>query len=492
MATLDEQDFPTESERKRVAKRVSRRLDRIAILREEIAQLTRENTKDRFYIATHRLLPREVLGEVFLHAAIQCSGTWLAPVVISHVSRHWRDVINSTPRAWSHICIRIIPNSSYSQIVKTWLELSGHSPLHLRFETPHWGTGTSLGSYLALLQPHVSRWYSVEIFIGEAPHHTIWNIQLLLQQFNFDMPALRSFYLDTTRQLWQDYRVLGGVVPMLKHLNIGHCRPGLTNHWLSHLEALEITHAIHSLYYMHGLLQACPLLTSLKLDVVIQEREMRGWSVVELPKLRNLFLNDIIYLSFLRLPNLSSFTFSKKPVTCLQEGHKLFSSLSIMLEMSHNTIFQDLSLVDVDISRFNITTTDFPSFSNLHLTRCTIRPDALTHHDQTSVWASLNTLEFNSCDQIPDALIDLFIEDNTWVGSLRRLSFSDCFGVGPDLVARVLACKMCPQVAYSASTRTSPRQITSARSGPSNRLPVFFPAPTPVTLPPPPLPRTSS
>ncbi len=79
-----------EFERRQVTERVAKRLQRIALLRDEIAELTRANVKDRFYIATHRLLPREVLGEIFAYTAAGGSGSWLAPVVISHVSSHWR------------------------------------------------------------------------------------------------------------------------------------------------------------------------------------------------------------------------------------------------------------------------------------------------------------------------------------------------------------------------------------------------------------------
>jgi hypothetical protein len=84
-----------EAERVHLAHRIAARLDRIALLRREIAQLTKENTKDRFYISTHRLFPREILGEIFVHAATWGSGAWLAPMVISHVSRQWRVGRNS-------------------------------------------------------------------------------------------------------------------------------------------------------------------------------------------------------------------------------------------------------------------------------------------------------------------------------------------------------------------------------------------------------------
>lgn len=70
--------------------RVAKRLERIDHLRQEIAQLQRENTKDRFYISTLRRLPSELLSEIFIHAAVGGCGTWLAPMVISHVSRRWR------------------------------------------------------------------------------------------------------------------------------------------------------------------------------------------------------------------------------------------------------------------------------------------------------------------------------------------------------------------------------------------------------------------
>lgn len=352
----DDIDFPSDLQRKQVADRVAQRLRRISLLREEISLLTSENVKDRFYIATHRLLPQEVLGEIFIHAASQVTGAWLAPVVISHVSRHWRNVVNRTPRAWNHICIKITSNPAYSQIVETWLEYSRHCPIHLRFETPHCGTTTretvrqaSLDGYLALLRPHVSRWHSVDILIGDAPHHSIWNIQLLLQQFNFDMPALRSFYLDTTRQLWQDYHVLKGEVPLLRSLSIGHCRPSTSNHWLCHLKELEMTQATHSLYYIHGLVQACPSLTSLKLsDVTIQEREVRGLNPVKLSHLRALHLDDITFLSLLRLPALTSFVFAKGPVMRSQEGQKLLESLRMTLELSDSHSLRELMWESAD------------------------------------------------------------------------------------------------------------------------------------------------
>ncbi len=393
-----------------------------------------------------------------------------------------------TPRAWNHICIRIVPNPHYSKIVQKWVELSGCSPLHLRFETPQWGTETreaarqsSLASYLALLQPHVARWSSVEIFIRDAPQHSIWNIQLLLQHFNFDMPALSSFYLDTTRQLWRDYHVLKGEVPVLTHLKIGHCRPSTSNHWLPHLEDLEITHAMHSLYYIHGLLQACSLLTSLKLDVAVLEREVRGLSTVKFPHLRDLHLNDIIYLSFFRVPALCSLTFAKRSTKGLQEGRNLLTNLSMMLEASENFSFRELSLVDVDIGRYNFEARYFPSLSRIYLTHCTIRPEALDRHNDHSLWSGLPTLELDSCDHIPDTFFDFFVQDNVWVGSLKRIALFDCAGVKPALVAKILACKMRPYVVYSASTRAPPIATTSPCLGPPGRM---FPLPpAPISLP---------
>lgn len=403
-------------------------------------------------------------------------------------------MVNTTPRAWNHICIRIVPNPHYSKIIKKWVELSGCSPLHLHFETPQWGTETreaarqsSLASYLAILQPHVARWGTVEIFIRDAPQHSIWNIQLLLQHFNFDMPALRSFYLDTTRQLWRDYHVLKGEVPVLTYLKIGHCRPSTSNHWLANLKELEITHAVHSLYYIHGLLQGCSLLTSLKLDVDVLEREVRGLSTVKFTHLQSLHLNDIIYLSFFRVPALCSLTFTKKSTKGLQEGRNLLTNLSMMLETSENFVFQELNLVDVDIGRYNFEARYFISLSKISLTHCTIRPEALDRHDEHSLWSGLHTLEFDSCDHIPDTFFNPFIQDNVWVGSLKRIVFFDCAGVKPALVARILACRMCPQVAYSASIRVPPNPATSPCSGPSGRLcplpstPINLPFPSPRT-----------
>lgn len=74
------------------------KIARIAALRAEIEALSNSIEQDRFYIATHRRLPPEVLGEIFAECAAHSHQWWLAPIVISHVSKHWRVSLHSSSR----------------------------------------------------------------------------------------------------------------------------------------------------------------------------------------------------------------------------------------------------------------------------------------------------------------------------------------------------------------------------------------------------------
>ncbi|TFK40224.1 hypothetical protein BDQ12DRAFT_711626 [Crucibulum laeve] len=409
--------FPTASQRREALERIDKSQSRIALLRLEIEFLSMEIEQDRFFIAPHRRLPSEVLGEIFAHTAPHGSGTWMAPFVLSQVSRHWRTVVKHTSAAWNHICVRIVANINSLQIIKLWLKRSGFLPLYLRFETPdgkaaqtteaiHSG---SLAGVLAILLPHVARWNSLTIFIGDAPYHSLWNIQALLQQFNFEMPALQAFSLDTAKHLWQDYHVLKGSMPRLRELVIGRCRPTTTSHWLPHLQHLHIGHATHCLFYIHSLLRVCSQLKTLRLDALIPDREPPpGLEPIVFPRLERIQVNNLKYMAFLRLPKLRSFEFGKRSPTGAHEGFMLITSLRMMLLMSRNTCLRTLTLRNVVASPIAFSSLrDIPSLEIFCMSNCPVILTTVDILKDATLCPRLHTLEFFECNLDSCAVLEL-------------------------------------------------------------------------------------
>jgi len=69
-------------------------------------------------------LPKEVLGVIFEeHAKVQ----WNAPVIDEQVCRQWQQIILRSPRAWMHLDISKIYESSRSKLHQ-WLDRSGSVP----------------------------------------------------------------------------------------------------------------------------------------------------------------------------------------------------------------------------------------------------------------------------------------------------------------------------------------------------------------------------
>ncbi|KIM29288.1 hypothetical protein M408DRAFT_68186, partial [Serendipita vermifera MAFF 305830] len=68
--------------------------------RQRISALKEGIAIRRAWIAPIRKLPVEILSEIFVHCR---TVSWLAPVKISEVCRLWRQVVLSTPRAWTSI-----------------------------------------------------------------------------------------------------------------------------------------------------------------------------------------------------------------------------------------------------------------------------------------------------------------------------------------------------------------------------------------------------
>ncbi|KAG1736149.1 uncharacterized protein EDB91DRAFT_1143143 [Suillus paluster] len=85
----------------------------------------------------HRLLPSELLGEIFLRCLPERNYVTPSsndcPLVLTRVCRQWRAVALSTPRLWSSLSISLLKaEMSGSDAYKCWLEKARSVPLSIR------------------------------------------------------------------------------------------------------------------------------------------------------------------------------------------------------------------------------------------------------------------------------------------------------------------------------------------------------------------------
>ncbi|KAF8191613.1 hypothetical protein K438DRAFT_1935407 [Mycena galopus ATCC 62051] len=111
----------------------------------------------RSVISPIRKLPPEVLGIIFL-ASVGPEPNVIP--VVSQVCRHWRDLVEGTPRLWSNISIgrtRFRFNQRYMNLASLFLDRSMNQPLSISIRK---GVDTRL---VALLRQHAHRWGTLRL-----------------------------------------------------------------------------------------------------------------------------------------------------------------------------------------------------------------------------------------------------------------------------------------------------------------------------------------
>src|ERR1700691_3207131 len=122
-------------------------------------------------------LADELLSQIFVlvtHGSHDRYDAILYPIIISHISRRWREVALSTSTLWTSIILT--HPSPWSQLSRTiaYLSRSRRRPLDLflDFRDPSWNWQEDLHTFgwkhmenvIRLLSPHVSRWRNLELF----------------------------------------------------------------------------------------------------------------------------------------------------------------------------------------------------------------------------------------------------------------------------------------------------------------------------------------
>ncbi|KAJ7253317.1 hypothetical protein B0H12DRAFT_1116601 [Mycena haematopus] len=118
-------------------------------------------------ISPIRRLPPEVLGIIFL----ACMGPEPDVIpVVGQVCRHWRDLVEGTPRLWSNISIgrtRFTFDQRYVDMASLFLKRSVNRPLSITIHQP------ADASLVTLLGRHVNRWATLRLSSTDKAFYTL-------------------------------------------------------------------------------------------------------------------------------------------------------------------------------------------------------------------------------------------------------------------------------------------------------------------------------
>ncbi|KAJ7639400.1 hypothetical protein FB45DRAFT_905509, partial [Roridomyces roridus] len=112
-------------------------------------------------------LPPEVLGTVFEWCSVQLfhrPDPTVAPLLLTRISRHWRNVALSTPSLWSSLSLDLNPPNKRLPLLQTWLARSACIPLDLDLGYYDRAADAQIDALLEILRPHAHQLRSLGIF----------------------------------------------------------------------------------------------------------------------------------------------------------------------------------------------------------------------------------------------------------------------------------------------------------------------------------------
>lgn len=217
-------DVPSDEEATRISQLISKPIEELRGLDEEIARLMSrldelrlERDKVEAYVDPHRVLltpvrrlPPDILGEIFVHCLPTDRNPTRslaeAPLLLGMICRSWRDISLSTPRVWTgiHVYIPHVLISQHQSLsdlvelrtqgVQRWLGRSGTLPLSISLKISRQFPHDSiilleeLARTLIRLSP---RWSCLDL---RVPYAFLKIIQQSVKPDN--LPRLRDFRAD--------------------------------------------------------------------------------------------------------------------------------------------------------------------------------------------------------------------------------------------------------------------------------------------------------
>ena len=154
----------------------------ISTLKQEEVELIKRSENCRLALAPFRMLPRDVIGEIFLacvRGAEPSMSCKKAPVLLTHICSDFRDIALSTPTLWATIALSI-PDTYHRKkdqikllfqwridAITKWIYRSGNVPLSIKFTTINFQTGweTEQLALAEVLLNSAARWCHLSLNI---------------------------------------------------------------------------------------------------------------------------------------------------------------------------------------------------------------------------------------------------------------------------------------------------------------------------------------
>jgi hypothetical protein len=192
-------------------------------------------------------LPTEILNEIFAYLHPRIHQRYLPLIRATHVCRHWKNVISSTPTNWTWI------NPNWAELLPLLLRLSGSAPIEVEVPT----LDSFSFAFVDLLLPHCARIASFTLAFSAATrgycsqivrrlHHTP-NLRLLSIPAE---PGLTPYWLP----------ILTGGMPSLEGITLSFFSYGQQVAQLTHLTTINITVEYTALEDVAGLFENNPKL----------------------------------------------------------------------------------------------------------------------------------------------------------------------------------------------------------------------------------------
>jgi hypothetical protein len=281
--------------------------DRVKQLEDERAMVLKYRAQNITILSPLRRMPPEILGKIFFRTLplvsevleSHSSDITRSPWVLSHISSRWRVVSLSTPALWSHIVIRrhINPPS----MVETQVQRARTLKIHFYGNQDR----DSELEIFRLLTEHSTRWTELHIELTS-------DLCPLLTSLCDRIPLLRKLWIQ-----WHDRESQTAG----ESVNIFRSAPSLLDVGIfNEFRYVPVILPVHQLtrYYLdaswethRGILELARNLIDANICISFKNEPWPAEvSIIELPALRHLYVEDTTVLNYLRTPALQEVGFS--------------------------------------------------------------------------------------------------------------------------------------------------------------------------------------
>lgn len=245
-------------------------------------------------------LPVEMLSRIFSAFAKDSStnSSLLRDVIrLSHVCRHWRQIVLNMPVLWASFDIDGVGKHEVRHVISELLQRSQRAPIRLSIDVSSWMEASPRRAVKAAFQilHHLTHIRKLSIVAGE--HDTTEWFEYLRTTPAPMLEKLKVWCCETAPFHIPD-TMFNGAAPQLRRLTLCMCRISPANALLAEITQLKLKHCLEDLHYkeMLPVLANIPRLENLLIEeeeseFMPNDLDLAGRARISLPRLRKLELS---------------------------------------------------------------------------------------------------------------------------------------------------------------------------------------------------------